>query len=226
MFDYIIIVFYILSLVHGWREGVLKIIYKFISLLISFYLTKLLYNPVKNFFYSQGLNKWFEQSVRNLIKIEAPENLTIYEKRDLLDGLNLPDSISNYIMENNNIENYTSLGVEKFNDYIIAMISSIVCNIIIIIILFLLIFTILKSLKFILNIINNLPIVGEINKGLGAFMQCILFTIYLCIFNLVLSITISVAFFDVIRNFVQGSFFGNYELISNVILKFLLNFFS
>ncbi len=226
MFDYIIIGFYILSLMYGWRKGALKIIYKFFSLFLSFYLTKLLYPYVKDFFYNRKFNEVITESIGNIINIEAADGLTVYEKRNLLESLNLPNSVSNYIIENNNIETYTSLGVEKFNDYIVAMISNIVSSVIVIIILFIAIFAILSSIKIILNFIDKIPLIGEVNRAIGSILQAVLFTIYLCIFNLVLAITVPFSRLDTIREFVEGSFFGNYETVSNVMLKFVLSFFS
>ncbi len=224
MFDYIIIAFYILSLAYGWRKGALKIIYKLFSLFLSFYLTKLLYPVVSEFFRSMNVEQFISSSIKNTVNIDASDGLNVFEKRNFIEGLNLPDSVSNYIIENNNVETYSTLGVEKFNDYIVAILSSIVLNIVVAITLFLLIFITLRSIKVFLGFINKLPIVGEVNRGLGAIFQAILFTVYLCIFNVVLAISISFNGLDAVRQFVKGSFFGNYEFISDKVIGFILNF--
>ncbi len=225
MFDYIVIGLYILAINSGWKKGALKIIYNFIAIFIAIFIAKGLYPVVKVFFDNIGItnsiNTWFS----NIINIDVSDTLTIYDKIAFIEELNLPSSIVNYLVENNNIGVYTKLGVERFEDYIVVVMTYFTINIISALTVFILTYSILMILGVVLNIVTKIPIINDTNRVVGSFLEVILFTIYLFIFNLFLFITIPFSGLDMIRDFVEGSFFGNFEYVNNTILSFLLSYF-
>lgn len=226
MFDFIVVICYVLALVIGYHRGAVKIIYKFISFFLSLYVAKMLYTNIQPFLEKIGFLGWLRNSVEGMIDFEIPENLTVYEKREFLEGMNLPKSLVEFLARNNNIETYARLGVERFDQYITSMLSVLLINLASILIVFLVTYIGLNILSRVLNVVEKLPIIGTVNKWLGTVCQVVLFTLYVFIFDLFLVITLPFSAFDGAREFVQDSFFGNYEYISGLVFEFILSFFN
>ncbi len=226
MFDIIVIILFILGIFKGIKKGAVKICYEFISFFLSLYIARVLYIYVKPLLEVFGVTKWVNEGIENFINFDVSENLTIYEKVTFLEELNLPDSLVDFLAKNNNIEIYTQLGVEKFEDYIISMLSMLSINLIAIFVVFVLASIVLSIIGVSLKIIQKIPVIGTIDKILGGGVQVLLFTLNLFILNLILLVTVTFDGLNPLRDFVEGSIFGNYQYLGGIALEFVLKFFS
>ncbi len=224
MFDYIVIGLYILSIIIGWKKGAIKVIYNFVAIFLALLISKMLYPSMRAVLDKIGVTSWINSGFENMFNFEVPKELTIYEKIAFIEELNLPSSLTNVLAENNNVEIYNRLGVDKFDEYIKAMLSYITLNILSVLCIFILSYIILVILGKMLHIVAKLPVINGINRTIGAFLQGLIFTFYLLIFNLLLVATASFKSFEKIRIFVEDSFFTmpsrNIDLIADYVQKF------
>ncbi len=91
-------------------------------------------------------------------------------QRTIIEQLNLPDSIKEALLENNNSEIYRLLGVDTFLEYIGVYLANMVLNLIASILIFLLVYIGLKLLTNTLDLVARLPILCGINQIAGALI--------------------------------------------------------
>ena len=91
-------------------------------------------------------------------------------QRMAIEGLKIPESIKEDLIENNNSEVYQILGVDRFAEYVGTYASRLAVNWICSIILFAVIFIILHLLIAWLDLLARLPILYGLNKIAGTFL--------------------------------------------------------
>lgn len=93
-----------------------------------------------------------------------------FAQRLAIERLNLPQSIKDILLENNNSEFYHVLGVDRFAEYISTYLADILINAIGSIILFIAIFILIHLAVRWLNLIARLPILYGLNHIAGAVL--------------------------------------------------------
>lgn len=116
------------------------------------------------------------------------------EQRLIIEGLDLPDSIKETLITNNNREIYQILGVDAFSDYLSAYLSQAVIQSLCFIFLFITVFILIQIAVRWLDLIAKLPIINGINQLAGAVLGGIQGLLYLWIGCIVLSAFTSTPF--------------------------------
>ena len=88
----------------------------------------------------------------------------------LIEGLNLPQSVKDALLENNNSEIYKMLGVDQFAEYISMYLADMLINAIASIVLFLAVYILIHLIVRWLDLIARLPILYGLNHIAGALM--------------------------------------------------------
>ena len=91
-------------------------------------------------------------------------------RRLLIEGLNLPQSVKDALLENNNSEIYKMLGVDQFAEYISMYLADMLINAIASIVLFLAVYILIHLIVRWLDLIARLPILYGLNHIAGALM--------------------------------------------------------
>ena len=91
-------------------------------------------------------------------------------QRLLIEGLNLPQSVKDALLENNNSEIYKMLGVDQFAEYISMYLADMLINAIASIVLFLAVYILIHLIVRWLDLIARLPILYGLNHIAGALM--------------------------------------------------------
>lgn len=91
-------------------------------------------------------------------------------QRMAIESLNLPQSVKDMLLENNNSEFYNMLGVNQFAEYISTYLADILINAIGSIILFAVIYILIHLIVRWLDIIARLPILYGLNHIAGALL--------------------------------------------------------
>ena len=97
--------------------------------------------------------------------IQAPAS-----QRTVIEGLKLPQSIKDMLIENNNSEFYNILGVEQFTEYITACLADMAIHVVCSVLIFVLSYVLIRFLIHWLDLIARLPIICGLNQLAGAFL--------------------------------------------------------
>ena len=87
-----------------------------------------------------------------------------------IENTDIPDIFKELLTENNNSEIYGVLGVTTFPEYVAKYLAKTVINIISFLITFIIITIILRAVIFALDIVTQLPVLGWINRLVGAMV--------------------------------------------------------
>lgn len=91
-------------------------------------------------------------------------------QRSVIENLNLPDPLKNLLLENNNSEFYSILGVEQFAEYVSTYLADILIHTVGSAILFAVIYSLIHMLVRWLHILSRLPILYGLDHIAGAVL--------------------------------------------------------
>ncbi len=151
----------------GMKVGMIKTIFSLCSMIIAMVLTIWLSPYIND--YMRG-NDTIYKAVSNKVEKILPEIDTTTDKNkqvSMIEGLSLPKSIKNALIENNNTQVYKQLAVKNFKEYLNGYITGIVINALAFSITFILIFVLLWIISVALDLISKLPVLNQINKTAG-----------------------------------------------------------
>lgn len=163
----IVVAILVVNALIGMKVGLIKTIFSLCSMIIAIGLT-IWISPYVND-QMRGNEKFCSyintrvEKVLPLIEEKADKN----EQVSLIEGLALPQSIKNSLIENNNATVYKELAVNSFKGYVSNYLTNIVINAMAFFATFLAILIVLWVVSIALNIISKLPILNQINKSAG-----------------------------------------------------------
>lgn len=91
-------------------------------------------------------------------------------QRISIEQMNLPQSVKDILLENNNSEIYQLLGVDQFTEYVSTCLADMLINTVSTILLFLVISIVIHILIRWLDLISRLPIISGLNHIAGAIL--------------------------------------------------------
>lgn len=97
--------------------------------------------------------------------VQAPAS-----QRTIIEGLKLPQTIKDILIENNNSEFYNILGVDRFAEYITTCLADMVIHAVCSALIFVMSYALIRVLIRWLDLIARLPIICGLNQLAGAFM--------------------------------------------------------
>ena len=190
---------FLLSVIIGYKRGLVKIIASLLATLVCIVLV---------FLISPSVSKWIQEStpLRETVKNKClelflqdetmeEEALQIEISREqqisMIEGADIPEAIQKMLLENNNNEVYTALGVQTFGEYIGTYIAKVIADIIAFLVTFLAVFIVVRIVLGMLNIVDKLPLVGGANHlvggimgaGIGILIIWILFIVITLLYN-------------------------------------------
>jgi len=220
----------------GYMKGFVKLFLSMfaiiIALIISYTATPILTNALKGTELYNIINAPISDYVREKMTtgehIDHIDNVTneiqikASEFDEILDNLNLPDAVVDFldrIIEENNWE---SVGAASFADVMAEELTTVVLSVIVFIIVFIVITIICRILIGLLNILSRLPIISTFNRTLGVLLALSEAMIIIWILCLVLVILSGTGIGDEILNAVKENAFLNLIYSNNLIAGFLL----
>lgn len=167
-------VFLIGMMLYGHYRGALKQCVSLGALILTIILVKVA-TPYMTGFVKD--NPSIRQSAADAILNAAGWNAPSMEDTELpsaqrlaIENLNLPQSIKDVLLENNNSEFYDMLGVNQFAEYVSAYLADILINAIGSIVLFIAIYIVIHLIVRWLDLIARLPILYGLNHIAGAVL--------------------------------------------------------
>ncbi len=171
MLDILLIAILISGFLIGKKIGFLKTVYVFISFFASFIAVKFftpLLMPVliKTTYYKDMVLKFSEY----LNLEEAVNDIAVTGQNQVIAETPILEPFMDKLIENNNIDIYEMLGVEKFTDYLSNMVAYAITFIGASIVIFILSSLALTIVGFILKVFSKLPIISTINGLIGGLI--------------------------------------------------------
>lgn len=167
-------VFLVGMVLYGHYRGFLKQCVSLGALILTIIIVKIA-TPYMTGFMKD--NPSIRQSAANVIlNISGWEEPSTQEtelpsaQRRAIEQLNLPQSVKDVLLENNNSEIYKLLGVEKFAEYVSMYLADMLINAVASIILFLVVYILIHLIVRWLDLIARLPILYGLNHIAGALL--------------------------------------------------------
>ena len=177
--DLIVIGILALCIFWGYRKGFVITVFNFCSLLITLFLTNLLYPFVSALLRSIGVFTALKSSVAGVLPLDDLTAGAGAAQTDFISGLALPGFIKDALLANNTSEQYASLAVNTVGDYVSSFLAWLILNAISMLLVFVVVFVLMKVAAVALNILTKLPVIHTLNKLLGVavgLLQGTLFT--------------------------------------------------
>lgn len=169
---------YLLAMVlYGHYRGFFRMAVTFGALILSIAVIPMAMPLVTSFLKEHtGIHSMVRQSVlESAIGEEAgavwQEHIQLpAQQRQIIEKLQLPETMKKALVDNNNSEIYQMLGVDTFFDYIATYLADMVLNLAGTVILFLAVFVGLRVLVRWLDLVARLPVIHGINQIAGAIL--------------------------------------------------------
>ena len=151
----------------GRKVGFIRTVFSLCSMIVAVILT-IWINPYVNDFMrgNEKIYQGISSQVEKMITLSEKQADTS-EQVSIIEGMHLPQSLKDSLIENNNAQAYKALAIDNFNDYVVSYLTGLIINAMSFIITFVVILIILWVLCFTLNIISKLPLLNQINKSAG-----------------------------------------------------------
>lgn len=154
----------------GFKKGLIKMVFSLVSTIAALLLASV-FSPVvsgimKN---SENVVGFIDEKVAAIVNFsseeaaEAGEN----EQESLISSLPLPESIKQSLMENNTAENYITLQVSQFEEYVCRQITNVIINAIAFVITLVIAIIALWFACNALNLLAKLPLLRQLNQAAG-----------------------------------------------------------
>lgn len=178
----------IINALIGWKTGFIKMIFSLCFMILAVVLTLWISPYVNNFM--RGNDKIYGSVTEKVEKVlpKVSDKTDKNEQISTIEGLTLPKSIKDALIENNNTEVYKKLAVNSFQEYLSNYLTGIVINALAFVITFAIILISLWVLCFVLDLISKLPLLNQVNHLAGLLAGLVHGLVIVWIFFLVLTV--------------------------------------
>lgn len=188
-----VIAFLIVFIVIGFCRGFLRIILTTFSLIITLVLVGVITPPVADYIENgtvmgPRLQTRIETYVND--KLGGISGSAAAAENKFIDSLPITKSMKADLKSGNTLADYVDNGVSNFAEYIGLKLSSLIIRILCYVLLFILIFLVIRLILRISNLINHIPVLGGINRILGAvigFAEGVIFLWIICMIIMLMS---------------------------------------
>ncbi|MDF2544418.1 MAG: hypothetical protein K0S47_4136 [Herbinix sp.] len=153
----------------GRKIGFIKTIFSLCSMIIALLLTAWISPSVNHLLKSN--DKFVDYVTERVEKILPLEEADVKEdsetESDFIDGLPLPKSLKETLVQNNNADTYGALAINSFREYISSYLANVIINALAFVVTFLTAIIALWVISIVLDLISKLPILNSINKTAG-----------------------------------------------------------
>lgn len=215
--DIVIVLIFVLSTIHAYRQGLNSLIYQIVSWLITIVALFVLCTPITNIVVNHtGFDEMISSKIETVLKDNFESNLE--EGTEIKDS-NMSSSVTNMI--NNYIAQAKDKAVENTAGYVADQISYIVVFAVVVIVIFTFVRIISSMLKFVLDFVVCIPGISALNRVGGIIYGLVraFITVYiiLAVLSLISPLIANSGIISAIKDSNICSIFYN----DNIILKFL-----
>lgn len=176
--------------VRGYKRGLIREVVSLICVFLSMSIVWFV-NPYVNQFIREttSIYETVEESCQEFVEKKYNTQTGSGESQSaFINEMNLPDLLSNGLVQNNNSDIYEYLAVTTFSDYIAQYLARMAVNGISFLISLLMSTILVRSVTWMLNLVSRLPVISGMNKIAGAFLGAAKFVIVIWILFLALTV--------------------------------------
>lgn len=184
----IIVIILAVNTLIGLKVGFIKTVFSLFSMLLAITLTTWI-SPLVNDF-MRGNDKIYNtitSKVDQFLSMEE-EEVKSNEEIETIEGLRLPQSLKDSLIENNNKEIYKALAIDNFKDYINNYLAGVIINALSFVITFVVIMAFLWALCIALDLISKLPLLNGVNKTAGLLAGLLHGLVIVWVFFLIITV--------------------------------------
>ena len=212
--DLIILVIIAVCAFAGFRKGLVRTVYRFVSFILALFLASRLYPVIARFLRNSALYINLRERIAGATNIEgvfrenapSPDIPEALRNNEIINSLPLPQSLRDMLYEGNTPDMFELLRVNTIEEYISGFFANIVINVISLVVVFILVLLILHFVGKALKIIDYIPVINSFNRVGGLLAGALIGAGIVW-----LGVTLLMMFFSVGANeglygMIQGSF--------------------
>lgn len=161
----------------GYKKGFLRLAITTFSFVIVIILATSLATPVSNLLENTAVGTKVESSVSDLVESKTEEylddaqgSISSEDESSFIESLPLPSYIQNVLISGNTVEEYAQMQIETFEEYITAEVTEVILSAIAYVIVMIIAAILLRIILRLAKFVNKIPIIGGLNKILGALL--------------------------------------------------------
>ena len=155
-----------------------------------------------------------------LVKEDIPKDIQL----KAIESADLPAVFKKLLTENNNAEIYTKLGVETFAQYVGTYLAKLMIHVASFLAIFLLVTIILRAFVFALNVVNEIPVFGMMNRLAGGVAGAAFSLIFVWFILIVVTMFYTTDIGKEIYQTVQGNSLTKIIMDNNPLLNISIKF--
>lgn len=224
--DICVIIIIIVNGLRGLSLGLVLSVFNILSFIVAAIVSKMYFSQVSTFIIS---NTNLTKKVNKFIidRINTPDNILAKDSLDIFGIMNLPKTLSNFLMKSDEVEAYSEGVIDNIHSYIAERMTIIIIDLISIVLVFIGALLILNILGHILDRIASLPVINQFNRigGLifGSAKGFIMVFILLAIMVPIVSIFPESFIVHALKNSTITKDLYNYNLLVKILASFLSN---
>ena len=164
-------------MLYGHYRGFIRQAVSVDALIASIVIVNLAAPYVKTFLLeNEGIQNVAQENIRSVLtegagyEIDPGEADQPAVQRAYIEDLPLPGQVKDLLIENNNSEVYSLLGVDRFADYLSSYIMEMIVSAVSYILVFLIVYVLLHIFMGWLDLVARLPVISGINQIAGAVL--------------------------------------------------------
>lgn len=230
VFTWIVLLVLLLFALRGYRRGFVRtlvsIAFFFLASILVHYATPYVSNALKEY---TPLYDYVDAQCEKAFKIEETEDeaeLSKLEQTQLIENLQIPETLKKQLLENNNKAGYERLSVDSFSNYVAGYMASLIMNVITYVVTLAVVLLLLRIGAAALDLISKLPVLHGMNQVLGFALGLVQGVLLIWVAFLIITICGSTQVGGRLLTMIYESPVLNVLYDSNVFLRYLMNLLS
>ena len=217
-------VFLLLMMIRGYRKGFIRMVISVVAIIGTMFVVRTIMPQAAEFVRDKtSIYETVSQNLENVLSKEITEAMEgsgegPFAEIEVIQKLNLPESIRKGLIENNKSEIYETLGVTRFSSYICGYLAELIIHAALYSLLFLAVYLASQLLVHILDLAARLPLISGVNKLAGAAVGLVQGVLYLWIASLSLIIFPNAAWAQTVMQKISESVFLTTLYNSNLLI--------
>ena len=206
-FDIFLLVMFALCGLAGYRRGLLRTVFSFVSFILALLITGFLVNPVTALLRRTPLFSWLSGIISDALGLEE-----IYGRvgQALIDIMPVHDFVRETLRLNNTSYMHNTLGVSRLPDYVAAFFANLVLVAVAILFLFITSLVVLSFVGAALDVVGRLPVISRFNDA-GGLMIGLAFGVMMIVLGLfVMTLVFSPGYDSFVQDMLNGSMVTRY----------------
>ena len=200
--DIFLIVLLVLCGLAGYRRGLLRTVFAFVSLIAALVITAFLFNPLTALLRMTPIFGWLTSGISNALSLDE---IYEYAGQTLIDILPVHGFVRETLHINNNIDMHNTLGVSNLPDYIAAFFANLILVAIAILFIFITSLVVLSFAGAAIDVVGRLPVVSRFNDAGGLLIGLVFGALMIGLGLFVMTLVYSSGTDSFMQNLLNGS---------------------